>query len=37
MKLPNLKEASKRTKNETEYIYLNQDYNKNLFKNQNIS
>lgn len=34
MKLPNLKEASKRTKNETEYIYLNQEYNQDQFKNQ---
>ncbi len=34
MKLPDLKEAKKRTKNKTEYIYLNENYDKNMFKNQ---
>jgi len=34
MKLPNLKEAQKRTKNEVEYIYLNDNYDKNSFKGQ---
>ena len=34
MKLPNLKEAQKRTKNEVEYIYLNDNYDKNTFKGQ---
>lgn len=34
MKLPNLKEASRRTKNEPEYIFLNQEYDENTFKGQ---
>jgi tRNA-2-methylthio-N6-dimethylallyladenosine synthase len=34
MKLPNLNEARKRTKEEVEYIYLNQEYDKNTFANQ---
>jgi len=34
MKLPNLKEAQKRTNNEVEYIYLNDNYDKNTFKGQ---
>lgn len=34
MKLPNLNEARKRTNNEVDYIYLNQNYDKNIFKGQ---
>lgn len=32
MKLPNLNEARKRTKNEVDYIYLEQNYDENSFK-----
>ncbi len=34
MKLPNMQEAKKRTNKEVDYIYLNQNYDKNLFKGQ---
>ena len=34
MKLPNLQEAKKRTNNEVDYIYLNDNYDKNTFKGQ---
>ena len=34
MKLPNLKEAQKRTNKEVDYIYLNDQYDKNTFKGQ---
>jgi tRNA-2-methylthio-N6-dimethylallyladenosine synthase len=34
MKLPNLNEARKRTKDEVEYIYLEQEYDKSTFANQ---
>ena len=34
MKLPNLDEARKRTKNEIEFVTLNQNYDANTFKNQ---
>lgn len=34
MKLPNLNEARKRTNNEVDYIYLNQNYDENIFKGQ---
>ena len=34
MKLPNLNEARKRTKEEVEYIYLEQEYDKTTFENQ---
>ena len=34
MKLPNLKEAQKRTNKEVDYIYLNNQYDKNTFKGQ---
>ncbi len=34
MKLPNINEARKRTKNEVDYIYLNQNYDENMFKGQ---
>ncbi len=34
MKLPNLNEARKRTNNEVDYIYLNQNYDGNMFKGQ---
>ena len=34
MKLPDLKEARIRTKNEVEIIYLNEEYDKSLFANQ---
>ncbi len=34
MNLPNIKEARKRTKNEVEHIYLEQEYDKNAFKNK---
>ena len=34
MKLPNINEARKRTKEKVNYIYLEQQYDKNLFKNK---
>lgn len=34
MKLPNIKEARERTDKEVEYIYLNQKYDENAFKDQ---
>ncbi|MDE5888795.1 MAG: tRNA (N6-isopentenyl adenosine(37)-C2)-methylthiotransferase MiaB, partial [Bacilli bacterium] len=34
MKLPNLNEARKRTNNEVDYIYLNQNYDGNMFRGQ---
>ena len=34
MNLPDIKEARKRTTKETDYIYLNQEYDKNQFANQ---
>ena len=34
MKLPNLNEARKRTKEDVEYIYLEQNYDKNMFANK---
>ena len=34
MKLPNLKEAQKRTNKEVDYIYLDDNYDKNTFKGQ---
>lgn len=34
MKLPNINEARKRTKNEVDYIYLNQNYDEDMFKGQ---
>ena len=34
MKLPNLKEAQKRTNKEVDYIYLNNQYDQNTFKGQ---
>ena len=34
MKLPNMQEAKKRTNKEVDYIYLDQNYDKNLFKGQ---
>ena len=34
MKLPNLDEARKRTKNEIEFVTLDQSYDANTFKNQ---
>ena len=34
MQLPNIKEARKRTKNEVEHIYLEQEYDNNTFKNK---
>ena len=34
MKLPNLNEAKKRTSKEVDYIYLNDNYDKNTFKGQ---
>ena len=34
MKLPSLNEARKRTKDEVEYIYLEQEYDKSTFENQ---
>lgn len=34
MKLPNINEARERTDKEVQYIYLNQEYNKDTFKNK---
>jgi len=34
MNLPDLKEAKKRTNKEVKHIYLNQEYDKNIFKNK---
>ena len=34
MNLPDIKEARKRTTNQTEYVYLNQEYDNKLFANQ---